>query len=59
MKKIIAHILRRPRAKVEITCPHGEFIPGAFTPGSTPRRYSCKHCGFLLTLSTFYGEVDW
>ena len=53
-------LLRRPtRVKVEITCPHGEFIPGAYTPGGTPSRYGCPDCGMKLRLSTFHGPVTW
>lgn len=48
----------RRRAKVEITCPHGEFIPGAYTLG-TRRRYGCRECGFDVRLSTFRGEIKW
>lgn len=48
----------RRRAKVEITCPHGAFIPGAYRLGSQ-RRFGCKHCGFTVRLTTFRGEIDW
>lgn len=50
--------LRRRRVKVEITCPCGEFIPAAFTPGKRSR-YGCFRCGFKVQLSTFRGEVNW
>lgn len=49
----------RRRVKVEITCPHGDFIPGAYRPGPRASRYSCDHCGFKLRLSTFRGGIDW
>lgn len=55
-------LLRKPttRVKVEITCPHGEFIPGAYTPGGDRvSRYGCAHCGMTVRLSTFHGEVTW
>ena len=53
--------LTRPQArvKVEITCPHGEFIPGAYTPGRPPSRYACHRCNVLVRVSTFQGEVTW
>lgn len=49
----------RRRVKVEITCPHGTFIPGAFTPGRPHSRFGCPKCGFTVDLSTFRGEVTW
>ena len=49
----------RRRAKVEITCPHGTFIPGAYRLGQSPSRYGCKHCDFKLRLSTFRGGITW
>ncbi|PWR08593.1 hypothetical protein DKT68_15370 [Micromonospora acroterricola] len=53
-------LLRRPtRVKVEITYPHSEFIPGAYTPGRATRRYGCDECGMKLRLSTFHGPVTW
>lgn len=49
----------RRRAKVEITCPHGTFIPGAYRLGKRPSNYACDDCGFRVRLSTFRGEVTW
>lgn len=49
----------RKRVKVEITCPCGTFIPGAYRAGRPASRYACDRCGFKLRLSTFRGEVDW
>jgi hypothetical protein len=49
----------RRRVKVEITCPHGVFIPGAYRPGPRTSRYSCDQCGFELRLSSFRGGIDW
>ena len=49
----------RRRVKVQITCPHGDFIPGAYTPGVRTTRYGCDDCGMHLRLSTFRGEVNW
>lgn len=57
MKALLAQFRRR--AKVEITCPHGAFIPGAYRLGRSPSRYACRKCGFEVRLSTFRGEVDW
>lgn len=48
----------RRRAKVEITCPCGPFIPAAYRLGRTSR-YACRNCGFEIRLSTFRGEVTW
>lgn len=49
----------RRRAKVEITCPCGPFIPGTYRLGRTPSRYGCKDCGLTVRISTHRGEVDW
>jgi hypothetical protein len=57
MPRLLAHFRRR--AKVEITCPHGRFIPGTYRLGSPVSRYGCKHCGFEVRISTHKGEVDW
>lgn len=60
LDRIKTALLRRSaRIKVEITCPHGEFIPGAYTPGKSSGRYSCRDCGFNVRLSTFRGDVTW
>lgn len=48
----------RRRVKVEITCPHGEFIPAAYTLGRT-QRYGCESCQLRVRLTTFRGELDW
>ena len=48
----------RRRAKVEITCPHGAFIPGAYRLGQRSR-YGCLDCGLEVRLSTFRGDVNW
>ncbi len=49
----------RRRAKVEITCPHGAFIPGAYRLGRRVSRYGCAKCGFRVQLSTFRGDITW
>jgi hypothetical protein len=49
----------RRRAKVEITCPHGRFIPGTYRLGRPASHYGCKDCGFTVRISTHQGEVDW
>jgi hypothetical protein len=48
----------RRRAKVEIFCPCGPFIPSAYRFGRT-RRFACRTCGFEVRLTTFRGEVKW
>lgn len=55
----IMRSFRKPRVKVELSCPCGPFIPGAYTPGREPSRYGCQRCGITLRLSTFHGEVNW
>jgi hypothetical protein len=62
LKSRVMSVLRlaRRRVKVAITCPHGAFIPGAYTPDVTHvSTYSCDRCGMKVQLSTFRGEVDW
>jgi hypothetical protein len=49
----------RRRVKVEITCPHGQFIPGTYQPGAAPSRYACRDCGFRVQVSTIRGEASW
>lgn len=49
----------RRRAKVEITCPCGPFIPGSYGFGKRTSRFACRRCGFEVRLSTFRGEVTW
>lgn len=51
--------LRRRLVKVEITCPHGTFIPGAYRYGQAASRYSCGECPLTVKLSTHTGEVNW
>lgn len=55
----IRNAFRRRRVKVEITCPHGEFIPGSYTPGLSIRRYGCRECGMTVRLTTVRGPVNW
>lgn len=50
----------RRQVRVDIVCPHGEFIPAAYGPAvRATGRYGCKHCDFHVRLSTFRGEVTW
>lgn len=55
--KILARFRRR--AKVEITCPHGAFIPGTYRLGQRPSNYACDDCGFRVRLSTHRGAATW
>lgn len=57
MSRLLARFRRR--AKVEITCPHGTFIPGAYRLGRPASRYACNDCGFHVQLSTFRGDITW
>lgn len=45
------------KTKVEISCPHGVFIPGVHRRRAS--RYSCDACGFHVKLSDFRGDVSW
>lgn len=49
----------RRRAKVEIACPHGAFIPGTYRLGRPASRYACRKCGFTVQLSTHRGGATW
>lgn len=50
----------KKRIKVEILCPHGEFIPGSFYYGRKyPTTYSCSACGFKVRLTGFRGPITW
>lgn len=40
----------RRRVRVDITCPHGAFIPGASRMDGKPHRYGCSACGFKVTV---------
>lgn len=60
LERIRNALLHRPaRVKVEIVCPHGAFIPAAYTPGQSGGRYGCRPCGLTVRLSTFHGPVTW
>lgn len=56
MKRLLDRLRRR--ARVDITCPHGVFIPGAYRLGDQ-RRYGCQKCGFTVRLTTFRGDITW
>ena len=49
----------RRRAKVEITCPHGAFIPGTYRLGRPASKYACRKCDFTVRISTHRGEATW
>lgn len=49
----------RRRAKVEIACPHGTFIPGTYRLGRPASRYGCTNCGVTVRISTHRGKATW
>ncbi len=52
--------LGRKRVMVKISCPHGEFIPGAYLPGKGKKQtYACGKCMMTIKLSTYRGPIYW
>lgn len=48
----LRRLFRQPRhLLVNITCPHGQFVPATYPVGDSGHRLSCDDCGFKVRLS--------
>jgi hypothetical protein len=42
---------RLNRIRVDMTCPHGRFIPATFRMDAKPHRMGCDKCGVKVTIT--------
>jgi len=51
MRRLLSKFYRRRRLRVDISCPHGAFVPATYPVGGNGHRLSCDECGFKVRLS--------